>query len=116
MRVAPSAYRVTKAYDSPYTVPWRVQLGDRLVVTPKESEGDGWLWCTRPDGESRWVPAGYLERRDEVYVMLRDYEATELAVNEGETVAASGPAESGWFWCTAADGRSGWVPAENLAG
>ncbi len=31
-----------------------VSVGERVIVLQKES---GWLWCTKQNGESGWVPA-----------------------------------------------------------
>jgi hypothetical protein len=60
------------------------------------------------------VPEKYVERRDDSYVMLRDYEATERSVSVGE-VLAIGEEESGWIWCTNQAGQSGWVPVDNVS-
>jgi uncharacterized protein YgiM (DUF1202 family) len=104
---------VVAAYDSPYTQPLVIRAGEELAVEERPSEWGGWLWCTTRGGESRWVPASYVQRRDDGGLLLRDYEATELAVRAGEEVSL-GQEESGWFWCTNRAGQSGWVPKERL--
>lgn len=109
----PSICRVISPYQSPYTDPWTLRTSEELKVSEKESEWPGWLWCTKRDGESRWVPESYLERRGDTWIARRDYEATELSVNAGETLVM-GAQESGWVWCTKPAGQSGWVPLDNI--
>ena len=46
-------------------------------------------------------------------VLQRDYTATELTVEEGETVTVL-LMESGWGWATNESGQSGWVPLTHL--
>ena len=105
--------RVIAAYQSPYTDP--VAFGDEeeVAIGKKESEWPGWTWCTKRDGESRWVPEAYVERRGDTGVMRRDYEATELSVAVGEELLM-GEEESDWVWCTNQEGHSGWVPMDNV--
>ena len=103
--------RVTSAYESPYTAPVVFSAGEKLATGKKEG---GWVWCTKRDGESRWVPEAYIEREGgDTAVMRRDYEATELSVTTGEELVM-GEEESDWAWCTNQEGRSGWVPVENV--
>jgi len=105
--------RVTAAYHSPYTEPWFMTAGEKLGVISKPSEWEGWVWCIKPDGTSRWVPESYVHREGDHCVAQRDYESTELSVEVGELLSL-GEKESDWFWCTNQQGRSGWVPAENI--
>jgi len=114
MTNGPLIYRVIAAYRSPYTDPWLIRVGEELTIGEKETEWSGWVWCTNRHGTSRWVPETYVERKGDVCIARRDYEATELAVSAGEELIA-GQEESGWFWCTNREGQSGWVPIENLA-
>jgi SH3-like domain-containing protein len=37
----------------------------------------------------------------------------ELTASEGESVAILQETH-GWYWCTNAEGVSGWIPAENV--
>lgn len=55
-----------------------------------------------------------MEKEGECCLLQRDYTATELSVEEGETVTVSFE-ESGWGWATNESGQSGWVPIEWLA-
>jgi len=66
-------------------------------------------------GEPRWVPENWVEIEGEQCVLRRDYTATELSVEEGETVTVL-LMESGWGWATKNGGQSGWVPLGHLEG
>ena len=59
------------------------------------------------------MPESWLEKKGERCVLQRDYTATELSVEEGETVTVL-LMESGWGWATNESGQSGWVPLECL--
>lgn len=106
---------VVKDYQSNYTDPWSIKEGEQLKIGARESEWDGWVWCTNSAGESRWVPERFLQRQGDKGIALRDYEATELSVMSGEQVVM-GYEESGWTWCVkisvraAQTIRQGWVP------
>jgi hypothetical protein len=106
-------YRVTKAYHSPYTEPLTLPRGERLKWEPRECEWPGWIWCTTEEGESRWVPENWVRKEGKECVLQRPYTATELSVEEGETVTVL-LMESQWGWVTDESGRSGWVPLEWL--
>jgi hypothetical protein len=106
-------YRVITEYQAAYPDPFLIEAGEVLAIDKKDSEWSGWLWCTNQQGESRWVPEAYVERRGDTCVMLCDYDSTELSVCEGEKVVA-GQQVAGWFWCTNHKGQSGWVPIDNL--
>ena len=54
-----------------------------------------------------------MEVEGEQCLLRRDYTATELNVDEGETVTVL-LMESGWGWATNESGQSGWVPLEYL--
>jgi hypothetical protein len=106
--------RVIKNYTSPYTKPWSMRKGEALQVGKRDSEWEGWIWCTNARNECRWVPENYLDIVGQAGVAKIDYESTELEVNVGE-ILALGEQESDWCWCTNQEGMSGWVPMENLA-
>jgi len=106
-------YRVVKSYESPYTEPLTLPKGERLRWEPRECEWPGWIWCTTDTGESRWLPKNWVEVEGEQCILQREYTATELNVDEGETVTVL-LMESGWGWATNESGQSGWVPLEYL--
>ena len=55
----------------------------------------------------------WVEVDGDLCVLQRDYTATELNVDEGETVTVL-LMESGWGWAANESGQSGWVPLEYL--
>jgi uncharacterized protein YgiM (DUF1202 family) len=59
------------------------------------------------------VPENWVDREGDHCVLLRDYSATELSVQEGETVTVQFE-ESEWGWATNQNGKRGWVPLEYL--
>jgi len=87
--------------------------GEQLQCEARPSPWPGWLWCTAPDGRRGWVPAAWLEERDDDHRLLRDYSAVELTVSVGETLEIL-RVESEWAWARKADGQCGWVPLDNL--
>ena len=106
-------HRVIEAYEAEFPDPWRIRTGERLAVSEKQTVWEGWLWCTKQDGTSRWVPGIYVQRQGDTGLALCDYDATELSVHSGEALVSDREA-AGWLWCTNQQGQSGWVPAENL--
>ena len=59
------------------------------------------------------MPKNWVEVDGDLCVLQREYTATELSVEEGETVTLL-LVESGWGWATNESGQSGWVPLEYL--
>ena len=106
-------YRVVKPYHSPYTEPLTMTKGERLRWEPRECEWPGWIWCTTEKGESRWVPENWVDKEGEFCLLQRDYTATELSVEEEETVTVEF-VESEWGWATKEGGDRGWAPMECL--
>lgn len=103
---------VTKTYTRPYDDPIAVVAGERVEVDPhKSTQTDlfGWLWCRASDGRQGWTPEAWLVGAGTTRTLRRDFNAIELTVNPGDTVALLF-SESGFIWCRAADGREGWLP------
>ncbi len=100
-------------YASAYPDPLILNRGDRLRVCDKESEWPGWLWCMDTGGKSGWVPAAFVECKDDCGIMLCDYDATELTVKSGERLDIL-VEESGWVLAVDKKGQKGWVPGENI--
>ena len=109
----PRRGRVIAARESDYPNPVRFAAGEEMVVTDKETDWPGWLWCTTRAGISGWAPAAYVRREGGTAVALRDYDATELNVRVGDelTIVLE---EGGWYLCRTTTGEQGWVPSENL--
>ncbi|MFX1364972.1 MAG: SH3 domain-containing protein [Promethearchaeota archaeon] len=105
--------RVIKKYESPYTDPFLITKGEMLSISEKDSEWSGWIWCTKKNGISRWVPESYLEIEGNSGKANQDYKATELSVNVGEELFIE-QEEAEWYWVTNQQGKSGWVPIKNV--
>ena len=106
--------RVVREYTAQYPDPITVRAGDRVLVGMDDPKFPGWRWCTGPDGRAGWVPAPLLQLAGAEAVMLQDYTARELTVQEGAEVLVE-HAINGWAWVTAVDGRSGWIPQTCIA-
>jgi hypothetical protein len=90
-----------------------LRKGERLRWEPRECEWPGWIWCTTDAGESRWAPENWVEKEGDHCVLRRDYTATELNVDGGETVTVE-LVESEWGWAKNEGRQSGWVPLQYL--
>ena len=109
----PETYRVITPHQSTDPDPLIVGRGDCLGFERRETVWPGWIWCTTDSGKSAWVPENWVEIEGDSCVMKRDYDATELSLEVGETVTVEFE-ESSWAWVTKQSGESGWVPLENL--
>jgi len=105
---------VVSSRASDYPDPLRLRAGERVAIGERKSPWPGWAWITDSGGKKGWIPDAYVDRSGAVGTILRDYDATELDVEKGEELFIHDEA-AGWYWCTNTAGRSGWVPAENLA-
>ena len=109
----PTRYKVAKRYQSAYADPLRLTEGDRVTILPRPSEWAGWLWCRDKNGKTGWAPEAYLTRTDAGARLSRDYEATELSVEAGESIRPVVEL-SGWVWGTDDRGKTGWIPRDHL--
>ena len=106
--------RVVADYQAPYADPIQVNAGDEVVVDPDKHTGiAGWVWCTKRDGKSGWVPKTYVEYIGMVGKMRSDYDAIELTVHAGEILTVH-KAESDFYWVTDQKGVQGWVPIAHV--
>lgn len=108
-----NSFRVIEPHHASYPHPFSAPKGERLRFERRQSEWDGWIWCTNSLGQSGWVPETWVTLEAESCILERDYNAAELSVGRGETIAVEF-VESGWAWATKEDGESGWVPLDNL--
>jgi GrpB-like predicted nucleotidyltransferase (UPF0157 family) len=113
--VRPKAAIVTASYEIAYKNPIRLKAGETVVVKKRETNAEwlGWVFCTDARGIDGWVSEKYLRENGNAAIVLQDYDATELAVQEGEVVK-SYYEEFGWCWCRNQVGNKGWVPSKNL--
>jgi hypothetical protein len=87
----------------------------RVACGKIDPEWQGWIWCTRVDGRSAWIPDRIVARaeRSTEGRTLEDYDSTELTAKAGETLVILA-AESGWAWAENASGLRGWIPESYL--
>jgi hypothetical protein len=107
-------FRVTKSYESPFPDPLTAKAGARLRFERRESEWEGWLWCTDSSGKTGWVPENWLTLDEGFCILQRDYVAEELSVVAGELITAE-LVESGWVFGSRESGEQGWIPMNHLS-
>ena len=106
-------FRAIADYDSAYPESLMLRAGQGVRFERRETEWEGWLWCTSEHGETGWVPEAWLSLGATFAVAQRDYCARELTVRRGAVVTGS-LVESGWLWATTDTGVFGWVPLRVL--
>ncbi len=107
-------YRVVEAYESSLPDPLVLEAGAELRFERRDSEWEGWLWCTDASGKGGWVPEAWLNLDEGTCTLKHDYKALELSVAVGELVNAE-RVESGWVLGSSARGERGWVPLKCLS-
>jgi hypothetical protein len=106
--------RVVRDYRAQYANPIRFAEGDMVTIAHRDTEWPAFIWTTTNDGNAGWAPIDWLKSLgDDRAEALRDYSAQELDVDAGDVLALEREL-GGWWWCERADGRCGWVPAENM--
>ena len=104
-------YRVVRAHEPDHADPLVLKKGEMVPFERRRTVWDGWLWCTKPTGESGWIPESWVTIQGDICVVERDYNAFELAVQPGEMLDAV-LTESGWLLAISSTGTAGWVPLE----
>jgi SH3-like domain-containing protein len=109
--------KVIKDHKSEFHVPLMAKKGEIVEGQEKETEWEGWLFCRNASGIHGWVPKSYLESISESgrFQFLRDYNARELTVDQGQEVIVLDE-ESSWAWVRTLLGEEGWIPIEKLQG
>lgn len=107
----PTLYRVTKAHKPESSQPLSVLRGERLYYERRLTSWAGWLWCWQPGGHAGWVPEAWVAIEGTECVLQRDYDATELRVQPGESLHGL-LVEAGWLQARRATGETGWVPLD----
>lgn len=107
-------YRVIEPYESPFSDPLEVDAGTKLQFERRETEWEGWLWCTAPSGKTCWAPESWLTLEEGACTLKRDYSARELSAEVGELITADF-IESDWVYGSTAAGEQGWIPLNHLA-
>lgn len=104
--------RVQEDYKRPYENPIAASAGsfvqpvlDGSVTT----DFMGWTWCIGEDGRAGWVPDNWCERGNDKWRLIRDFDAIELTVRQGDRLKLI-YSESGFVMAETASGERGWVP------
>jgi hypothetical protein len=107
-------------YQTFYADPIWVNAGETLQVSEKvdywnDNPDWKWMWCTDQRRKSGWVPRNCIKLNADgtTGVAQYNYAATELSATVGEELVVERE-ESGWFWCTNTQGRSGWIPVDHV--
>ena len=116
MNVKPEYYKVIKSYQSPYPDPIIFKRNDSVKVGRK-SEDDpdwqNWIWCEGDQNRKAWVPEQYITIDGVNGTFIRDYNAMELDVSPGETLAVFEKI-NGFGMAEKSNEKRGWVPLKNL--
>jgi hypothetical protein len=106
-------YVVKKSHKTVDFDPLIAHKGEVFSFERKPTEWPGWIWCTGAVGKSAWVPESWVIIQGDRCRFIREYNAFELAVNQGEELFGK-IEESGWVWVRNQKGDEGWVPRECL--
>jgi hypothetical protein len=108
--------RLLNRHVPPAREPFEISAGDLLRGGELSEEWPAFRWCNNERGRGGWVPDRYLLHLADVEVtVLRDYDTTELAADEGEIVSVIElDEESGWLLCSNAAEKRGWIPLRSV--
>lgn len=102
------------AHAIPDRAPFRLAIGEQVLVGERDGEWPSFVFVTAADGEG-WVPVRYLSASTGPAVVQTPYDTTELPTAIGDVLEVLvEDVESGWLWCRARSGREGWVPVNTL--
>lgn len=114
MTEPPHHVRVVTSYLSSAPEPVRFRTGEAVVVGRHDQQWTSYVWGTDQAGRAGWVPEEYLRMTGPAEaVALRDYDATELTVAQGERLEVLDEA-GGWLFCRTVAGLTGWVPSDHV--
>ncbi len=77
-------FRVVNRHTSDITQPLVLSKGESISWERRPTQWTGWLWVEKENGCVGWVPEAWMKIDGTSAIMTRDYDATELTVNEGE--------------------------------
>jgi hypothetical protein len=104
---------VIKVHEPSTSDPLVIIKGEKLKFEEKKTEFQGWIWCINKNVKGGWVPRNYVKVVGKECEALENYDAIELSVSIGEKFIIE-KEESGWFWVSNNEGKTGWVPIENV--
>lgn len=111
-------YKIIENHSSNNEKPLMITKGTKVKLGRKSDDSDGWadwIYCYSPDGNSEgWAPIQFVQVEGEYGIVLENYSAKELTVEEGDMV--EGEIElNGWIWCSKVNKLGlGWVPKEKI--
>jgi phosphinothricin acetyltransferase len=103
---------VIESYSVAYPNPIKLRVGELVKIEkwePRDSAWAGWAYCESSQGVKGWVSQTYLMVNGSIAKVIKDYDATELAVQVGEEVDII-QEEFGWLRIQNAKRDQGWVP------
>ncbi|TVX94535.1 ligand-binding protein SH3 [Paenibacillus agilis] len=111
-------YSVVTKHRTEYPNPLVLFKGQSILIGEKYSgpeQWDNWYFCTPLNhNNGGWVPGQLIDTKGAHGIVLEDYTAKELNVNEGEHLVGTKEL-NGWVWCVNKfNSEEGWVPKENL--
>lgn len=110
----PRRLRVAVACTRSYENPIAAAAGEVITVEREDPDEPDWFWCRGPDGREGWVFRSFFVADGHGHRLVRDYDAAELDLAEGDLLVALEEA-GGWLRCATTDGRVGWVRASRVA-
>lgn len=102
-----------QAHRPPARPALQVRAGELVTVGDNDETWPAFIWTENADGVGGWVPERHLRRTGagDAAEVMRGYDTTELAADADAVVTVvEVDEESGWLWCRADNGATGWVP------
>ena len=109
-------YIVIEKHETEFDIPIILKAGDKVIIGKESSENWlNWVFCTKTDNTNAgWVPKQIIKYENDFGVILEDYSAKELNVEEG-TILEKIKELNGWLWSkNKLTGEIGWVPLEKI--
>lgn len=109
-----------ESYENPIILKKDEKVVINLAIKETDPEWVNWGWCIADNGMTGWVPIQILNVYEtlpserQIAIVLEDYSAYELPVNQDEIVIGS-RCLNGWLWCRKENStKKGWVPIRCL--
>ncbi len=102
-------FRVVNRHASETDQSLVLSMGELIRWERRKTHWPGWLWGVKETGIAGWIPEAWLAIDGASATLIRDYDATELNVSEGQMLQGE-LVESGWLLAKDLTGRRGWVP------
>ena len=110
-----------ESYENPIILKKDEKVVINLAIKETDPEWVNWIWCIADNGMTGWVPMQILNVYEtlpngrQIAIVLEDYSAYELPVNQDEIVIGS-RCLNGWVWCRKENStKEGWVPIRCLS-